>query len=203
MKITHAFGNLISRDASVRVANYKGKDCLQLVVDLEHRTAAEGGCDDCTFVEYPFLDFRDGIIEIDIAGKPSENAGETARGFVGIFFRVSGDEYEGFYLRPTNASSPERRDHTVQFISMPDRPWDVLRENYPGKYECYASVEVGEWTNIRIMLDGTTAALSINHSAVPIMVVDSLRPGGHGSIGLFAEPETDAYFRELNLYTLL
>src|SRR5690242_1119136 len=33
--------------------------------------------------------FQDGIIQIDLAGEPGSNAGEGARGFVGVAFRVS------------------------------------------------------------------------------------------------------------------
>ena len=50
-------------------------------------------------------------------------AGEGARGFVGIAFRLQNDRttYDAFYLRPTNgrADDQERRNHAVQYISHP------------------------------------------------------------------------------------
>src|SRR5205823_2543670 len=46
--------------------------------------------------------FRNGTIEVDLAGKPAASAGAGARGFIGIAFRVQGNRYEYVYVRPTN-----------------------------------------------------------------------------------------------------
>jgi hypothetical protein len=35
--------------------------------------------------------FRNGTIEVDLAGQPAAGAGEGARGFIGIAFRLQGD----------------------------------------------------------------------------------------------------------------
>ena len=45
-----------------------------------------------------------GAIDVELAGRPGDGAGEGARGFVGIAFRVRADHsaFECFYLRPTN-----------------------------------------------------------------------------------------------------
>jgi len=50
------------------------------------------------------LEFSSGVIEAEIAGAPAPGAGEGARGFVGIAFRLQPDmrTYDAFYLRPTN-----------------------------------------------------------------------------------------------------
>ena len=73
------------------------------------------------------LDFDNGIIQVELAGTPGPGAGEGARGFVGIAFRVSNDmqTFDAFYLRPTNgrAEDQERRNHAAQYISHPDWPW--------------------------------------------------------------------------------
>src|SRR5918993_5643295 len=67
------------------------------------------------------LEFANGVIEAEIAGAPAPGAPETARGFVGIAFRVQSDmrTFEQLYLRPTNgrADDQERRNHTVQYSS--------------------------------------------------------------------------------------
>ena len=59
------------------------------------------------------LEFGNGVIEAEIAGAPAPDAGEGARGFVGIVFRLHSDmkAYDTFYLRPTNgrADDQERR----------------------------------------------------------------------------------------------
>src|SRR5215831_13832087 len=72
--------------------------------------------------------FQDGVIEVELTGEPGPGAGEGARGFVGVAFRVNLDaakdatKYECFYLRPTNgrADDQARRNHTTQYISYPD-----------------------------------------------------------------------------------
>src|SRR5574338_379282 len=74
----------------------------------------------------PGSDFRDGVIEAEIAGAPRRDAPEGMRGFVGIAFRVQpdGGRFECFYLRPTNGRAEDqlRRNHATQYVSQPDFP---------------------------------------------------------------------------------
>src|SRR5262245_41522847 len=76
-------------------------------------------------------DFQDGTIDVDLTGEPLPNAGEGARGFVGLAFRVNADEsrFECIYLRPTNGRADDqiRRNHSVQYISIPGYPWPFMR----------------------------------------------------------------------------
>src|SRR5215216_3367877 len=48
--------------------------------------------------------FKDGTIEVDVAGAPRVGMPPDSRGFIGIAFRagVHGEWSEVFYLRPTN-----------------------------------------------------------------------------------------------------
>src|SRR6185295_13522192 len=65
------------------------------------------------------VEFGNGVIEAEIAGSPGAGAGQGARGFVGIAFRVQPDSktYDAFYIRPTNgrADDQERRNHATQY----------------------------------------------------------------------------------------
>ena len=59
------------------------------------------------------LEFENGTIELELAGKPRASAGGMARGFIGVAFRVRKDapeNYEAFYLRPTNGRA---EDHST------------------------------------------------------------------------------------------
>src|SRR5688500_9733254 len=80
-------------------------------------------------------DCANGVIEAEIAGTPAPGAGEGARGFVGIAFRVQPDmrTYDAFYLRPTNGRADDqvRRNHSTQYISHPDWTWFRLRQEAP------------------------------------------------------------------------
>jgi hypothetical protein len=83
------------------------------------------------------LEFSNGVIEVELAGAPEPGAGEGARGFVGIVFRMQGkNTYDTFYLRATNARADDqqRRNHTLQYMSYPDWPRPRLRKETPGKY---------------------------------------------------------------------
>ena len=68
--------------------------------------------------------FRDGTIEVDLAGQPAAfAAGTAARGFIGIAFRLQADgSYEYIYLRPTNGRADDqvRRNHSTQYSAHPD-----------------------------------------------------------------------------------
>ena len=148
--------------------------------------------------------FKDGVIEIDVAGSPRGDASATARGFIGVAFRTGehGEWSEVFYLRPTNGRADDqlRRNHSVQYVSHPDYTWNRLRQENPGVYESYTDLEPGVWTPMRIVVSGTTARLYVNGATQPCLVVNDLKHGaGAGRVALWAQMETDAYFGAISL----
>jgi len=150
------------------------------------------------------LKIQDGVIEISLAGAPGSHAGETARGFVGVAFRVAADmsSYEAFYLRPTNGRADDqlRRNHSAQYISHPEYPWHRLREETPGMYESYVDLVPGEWMQVRIEVSGEQARLYVHGAKQPSLVVNDLKSGkDRGSIALWIGPGTDAYFSNLKV----
>ncbi|HEY4304508.1 MAG TPA: hypothetical protein VGM82_08585 [Gemmatimonadaceae bacterium] len=149
-------------------------------------------------------DFKDGTIELQVAGAPRRDAPPDSRGFIGVAFRTGnqGDWSEVFYLRPTNGRADDqvRRNHSVQYVSAPDYPWPRLRRETPGKYESYADLEPGAWTTMRIVVAGTTARLYVNDAIEPVLVVTDLKHGDvAGRIALWAHVETDAYFGAISI----
>ena len=101
----------------------------------QQRFAQQGLAEQLAVIEAS--DFGDGVIEAEIAGAPRADAGEGARGFVGIAFRLQDDlkTYDAFYLRPTNGRADDqvRRNHSAQYIAHPDWPWFRLRKETPGE----------------------------------------------------------------------
>ena len=151
------------------------------------------------------VEFGSGVIEAEIAGAPRKDAGEGARGFVGIAFRVQPDmrTYEAFYLRPTNGRADDqvRRNHSAQYISHPDWPWFRLRKETPEKYESYVDLVPGAWTKIKIEVRGAQARLYVHDQPQPTLVVGDLKtgPDAKGGVALWLDSGTDAHFRNVSV----
>lgn len=148
--------------------------------------------------------FTNGTIELDVAGFPGKTADAGNRGFVGVGFHVKdGQKGEYVYLRPTNGRAEDqlRRNHAVQYMSLPDYPWNRLRKENPGVYESYADLDPGAWTHMKIEVNGTKARLYINGAAQPCLIVNDLKLGeSEGQIALWAADGTEAYFSNLRVY---
>jgi hypothetical protein len=146
--------------------------------------------------------FKNGTIELEVAGTVGEGAGEGARGFIGVAFRLQTGRYEYFYLRPTNGRAEDqvRRNHSAQYASHPEFPWARLRKEFPEKYESYVDLEPGVWTKVKVWVEGTKARLFVHGNAQPTLVVNDLKAGdSNGAIGLWIGPGTVGYFSDLDV----
>lgn len=185
---------------SLKTDFYKGKQALVVEQSIDSDSNSH-----YTFARIKDIDFHNGTIEVNLAGQPKKTAVEGARGFVGIAFRVPEDtsKFEVFYLRPTNgqANDQVRRNHSVQYISYPGFPWPKLRKETPEKYESYADLVPGEWTNVKIEVKDETANLYLNGAEQPTLIVNDLKQGKvlRGSIGLWIAIGTQAWFADLKI----
>ena len=148
--------------------------------------------------------FKDGSIEVDVGGRRGPYAAPDDRGFIGIAFRVSADRrsWEEIYLRPENgrAADQVRRNHSIQYASIPDYPWPRMRKEFPEKYESYVDLVPGEWTRMRIEVSGTSARLFVNGNAQPNLVVSDLKHGlRDGGVALWIGSGTEGYFSNLRI----
>ena len=93
-----------------------------------------------------------------------------------------------------------RRNHSIQYISIPEYEWFRLRDETPGKYESYVDLVPGEWTKLRIEVSGVKMRLYVNGASQPALVVNDLKHGDStGSVALWIGPGTEAYFANLRL----
>ena|SRR5215469_13846766 len=193
-------------DVTVEAVTYQGRKAVRVTpaapadAELTARKNGEGG----GIVVLQGTSFHNGTIELEVAGEPRAGAPPDARGFVGLAFRVSADatRYECFYLRPTNGRADDqlRRNHSTQYISMPDYEWSTLRRESPGQYESYVDLIPGEWTKIKIEVSSAKARLYVNDSSQPVLVVNDLKHGdGQGALALWIGLGTEAYFAHLRL----
>ena len=182
-------------NAKGEVVTYRGRRAVHLTPD---------GKDGQMLAIVTNTDFKDGTIELDVAGAPAGTVPGGARGFIGVAFRAQphAARYECFYIRPTNGRADDqlRRNHSAQYISEPDYTWQRLRNEKPGVYESYVDLETGVWTHIKVEVSGVKAKLYVNGSAQPCLIVNDLKAGeSHGQIVLWAEQSTEAYFSNLTV----
>jgi hypothetical protein len=145
---------LDGKNVSITQTNYKGRSAIQLIAAPDAQNAT-------SYAVVRDVLFRDGTIEVDLAGQPGAGAGSGARGFIGIAFRLQPDgRYEYIYLRPTNGRADDqvRRNHSTQYSSHPDFDFARSRQEAPEKYESYVDLEPGVWTKYRIEVEGRKGA---------------------------------------------
>ena len=186
-------------NVKAETVTFKGRKALR-VLDA----APQGAGDEGRLVILPNTDFQDGVIEVDLAGEPGPGAGEGARGFVGVAFRVATDQsrFECIYLRPTNGRAEDqvRRNHSVQYISIPGFPWPLLRKDFPEKYETYVDLLPSEWTKVKIEVRGEKARLFVNGVQQPTLLVNDLKQGQtRGAIALWIGTGTLAHFSNVRI----
>jgi hypothetical protein len=190
-----ALDRLELQNVKAEAVNYVGKPAVRV-------DAMPNAANGASYATLKGSRFHNGSIEVELAGKPSVNAGPGARGFIGIAFRVQGNRFEYIYLRPTNGRADDqiRRNHSTQYAAYPDFDFDRLRKESPEKYESYVDLEPGVWTKYRIVIDGTKAQLFVHGSAQPCLIVNDMKLGdSEGAVALFVGPGTEGYFTNLKI----
>ena len=187
---------LAGKNVSIAPANYKGRSAIQVIAKPD---AANG----TSYALVKEASFRDGVIEVDVAGQPAAGAAAAARGFIGIAFRIQGDgRYEYIYLRPTNGRADDqvRRNHSTQYSSFPDFDFARSRQEAPEKYESYVDLQPGVWTRYKIEVDGRKARLYVNGAEQPCLIVNDLKLDPQtGGVALWVGPGTEGYFANLKI----
>lgn len=186
---------LTAHNVVVSTATHQGKSAVKLLWQ-----PGSG----YSYALLPGETLEDGTVELDVAGQPAAGAGEGARGFVGLAFRVRADRsaFECFYLRPTNGRADDqlRRNHSTQYISHPGFPWEKLRRDSPGVYESYVDLQPGVWTHMKVEFAGKRAKLYVHGADQPSLIVNDLKlPPAAGGLALWVGDGTEAYFRNLKV----
>ena len=197
-KIDIGLDNLNLNDVVPSIAEHEGSEALRLVLTPDAETP-----DNPTFARIKNLEFHNGVIEIEVAGRPLPDAIPEARGFIGVAFRIKDDlsAFECMYLRPTNGRAEQqlRRNRATQYFSYPDWKFDRLRTEVPGHYEAYVDLVTGAWTKMRIEAEGDKAKLFVHDNEHPTIIVNDLKHGPDlaGEIGLYIDNGTEGFFKNL------
>ena len=187
---------LTAKNASIAQTTFKGRSAVQVIATADAANAT-------SYAVVKDASFRDGTIEVDLAGQPAKNSGEGARGFIGIAFRLQPDgKYEYIYLRPTNGRADDqvRRNHSTQYSSHPDFSFAVSRQQAPEKYESYVDLQPGVWTKFKIEIDGAKARLYVHGAEQPCLIVNDMKLDPRaGGVALWVGPGTEGYFSNLKI----
>jgi hypothetical protein len=187
---------VVAKNASIAQTNYKGRSAIQVI-------ATPGAANATSYAVIKDALFRDGTIEVDLAGQPAASADGGARGFIGIAFRMQDDgRYEYIYLRPTNGRADDqvRRNHSTQYSSHPDFDFARSRKEAPEKYESYVDLQPGVWTKYRIEVDDRKARLYVHGAEQPCLIVNDLKlEPREGGVALWVGPGTEGYFSNLKI----
>jgi hypothetical protein len=145
------------------------------------------------------IEFSNGTIEFDVRGK-----NVIQQSFVGIaFHRQDEKTYDAVYFRPFNFSSPDtdRRSHSVQYTSMPNYPWEKLREKFPGKYEnkVNPAPDPDSWFHVRIIVDGKKVAAFVNNAQLPSLQIEKLSNTTTGGLALWVGNNSGGSFANLSI----
>ena len=144
-------------------------------------------------------DFIEGTIEVDVRGRDV-----LQQSFVGIAFHGTDDNtYESVYLRPFNfrAQDPDRHQHAVQYMVLPDYDWPRLRKEFPEEFEnpVDASVVPTDWVPLRVVVRGRTIQVYVGLGKLPALEARKLGQLDRGMIGLWAGNNSDGDFANLRI----
>jgi hypothetical protein len=185
---------------NMSITNIDGKRAVRVARDTTTK-----GANMPTFVRLKNTDgFHNGTIEVMLLSRLLTTEA-YARGFIGVAFRINKDNnrFESIYIRPTNGRAEDqiRRNHSTQYFSYPDYPFDRLRKEAEGKYESYADMGLNEWIKMKIVVKDAQAKLYLNGNPQPVLIVNDLKLGAAntGAIGLWVDGGTDAFFRDIKV----
>ena len=191
---------LIPVNVSMTKMKMDGKKILRVTKDPAWKEV-----DEPTFVRLDEIELTNGTIELNVLSKLLPDAIETARGFIGVTFRINenNSKFEGIYIRPSNGRANEqiRRNHSVQYFSFPDYKFDRLRKEAEGQYESYADMGLNEWIKMKIVVKDAQAKLFLNDNRHPSLIVNDLKhgPNNKGALGLFVDVGTEGFFSDLKV----
>jgi hypothetical protein len=196
-------------NVTAQAAAFQGRAALkvELTDEIQQRILQGQGSNFPAFAILP-AEFKNGIIEVDLAGELNGKGAPDARAFVGVAFHIPTDKntYEAVYLRMTNGRLAQptptepRISRAIQYTAHPDFHWPVSRKEFPGKYEKGANIAPGMWIHLRLEISGSELKAFINDEKEPALTVGDLKFGeATGKIGLWVDDGTAAYFSNLRI----
>lgn len=130
--------------------------------------------------------FTKGRIDIDLRGK-----NEQGQSFLGIVFSGKDtNDYECVYFRPFNFATTDtlRQKHMVQYMSLPDHDWQILRNTRPLVFEHSVNPipNPDGWFHATIVISEDSVTVFVNNSSESCLKVKRFRNHTGEKIGLWS-----------------
>ena len=143
--------------------------------------------------------FTQGRITVEVRGVDL-----MQRSFVGLAFHGAGRNlFDVVYIRPFNfnAAEPEKKARSLQYMSLPDNTWEVLREKTPGKYEAAITPPPAaeSWVRLTLEIESRHLRVFVNDASAPTLTVDLLNDRLKGGVGLWVGNNSEGWFRNLTI----
>ncbi len=148
---------------------------------------------------WPDKSLSNGTLEFDVRGKDV-----FQRSFVGIAFHGLDERtFDAVYFRPFNfrADDPGRRNHAVQYMSLPGNDWQKLRNAYPEKYEKPVAPppDPNGWFHVRVAIAYPRIEVFVNGAAEPCLTVEQLSDRKTGWVGFWVGNNSGGDFANLKI----
>jgi hypothetical protein len=145
------------------------------------------------------VEFSNGVIEFDVRG---ENVKQHS--FVGIAFHGANDStFDAIYLRPFRfrETADSSRSHSIQYVSLPEHTWRVLRAKFPGVYEhsIDPSPDPNAWVHVRMVVRGETITTFINGAKEPCLMVKKMTKLRTGRVGFYVADTSGGDFANITI----
>jgi hypothetical protein len=134
---------------------------------------------------------------VDIRGQEA-----MQQSYVGVAFHRNDDNtYEAVYLRPFNfrAQDPARKQHAVQYISLPKFDFQDLRDEFPEEFEnpVDASIVPTDWVKVRVAVEGSKVQIHVGSAKELTLGVRKLGQLDGGQVGLWVGNQSGGDFANL------
>ena len=119
------------------------------------------------------------------------------------FHGQNNSTFDAVYLRPFQFRARDEisRNKDIQYISLPDFTWRILREKFPGKYEhsVEPAPDPNAWVRVRVVIKDYTVSTYINDSNEPSLVVEKINHVNTGSIGFYVADTSGGDFANITI----
>lgn len=155
-----------------------------------------------SYVLFQDTHFHNGCIEVDVCGSLSDDAPNFARGFIGIVFRASDDQFDSFYIRPANGKQchdPIRKKHGCQYFAYPKYTFQYFRNLNIDTYESEVNtIALNQYSHIKAIIKDKKAQFYVDGNLV-LQIDSCLSKNQWGKVGIFVDTGTDGKFKNLHI----